>query len=200
MHNWFVVGCSVGSCSHSSHACDFKLWVEFLIVWLSWLLDCLTAFQFVIHFQNSLSYCSSLVFVFATLKDVWRDVGSFIYSNMCKILRYCRCGSKLLLLSTVIVPYRGPPWVAQVLPSVNLQLYYKTLWSALHFELALMAYEVEPSLPLPVASIAFVMQVLWHVNFCFQSSGMLFLLEQWYRISKESELFWSCWWIKILFS
>lgn len=59
---------------------------------------------------------------------------------------------------------------------------------ALHFELALMAYEVEPSLPLPVASIAFAMRVLWHVNFCFQSSGMLFLLEQWYRISKEKEI------------
>jgi hypothetical protein len=111
--------------------------------------------------------------------------GSFIYNNMCKSLRYCRCGSKLQLLSTVIVPYRGPPWAVQVLPSVNLQLFYKTLWSALHSELALMAYEVEPSLPLPVASIAFAMRVLWHVNFCFQSSGMLFLLEQWYRISKR---------------
>jgi hypothetical protein len=86
------------------------------------------------------------------------------------------------------MPYRGPPRALQVLPSVNLQLYYKTLWSALHFELALMAYEVEPSLPLPVASIAFVMQVLWNVNFCLQSSGMLFLLEQWYRISKEKEI------------
>lgn len=184
MHNWFVVGCSVGSCSHSSRACDFKLWVELLIVWLSWQLDCLTAFQFVIHFQNSLSQCSCLVFVLATLKDVWRDVGSFIYKNMCKSLRYCRCGSKLWLLSTVIVPYRGPPWAVQVLPSVNLQLYYKTLWSALHFELALMAYVAFTSSGFHcICDAGFV-----KCKFLFQSSGMLFLLEQSYRISEEKEI------------
>jgi hypothetical protein len=91
VHNWFVVGCSVGSCSHSSHACDFKLWMEFLIVWLSRLLDCLTAFQFVIHFQNSLSQCSCLVFVLATLKDVWREFYLQQYVQKSEILQVWIC-------------------------------------------------------------------------------------------------------------